>query len=213
MIVSQYILITLSTYLEALKELYWSNQLEMYLLSPAKLRTFYASSLTWTYLYATINTLLYFGVGVFIFGADLSFTSNVLVVVVVLFLLIISLSGIGLISASMFLLMDAKGQVEPVQFVMTTLTGLVGGVFFPPALFLANNVSFLYYISRIFPPSYAIDAIRRVLMLDQGFSNPEIQLSLLALAIFAVVLFPIGVYSFRMGIKKGEQTGSLAKWG
>jgi hypothetical protein len=32
------------------------------------------------------------------------------------------------------------------------------------------------------------------------------------LVIFAVILFPLGVAMFRMGIKKGEKIGSLAKW-
>ena len=75
-IINQYIIITITTYLETLKEIYWQNRLEIYMTSPARLNTFFASALVWTYLYATINVLIYFGVGIFLFGASLTIPSR-----------------------------------------------------------------------------------------------------------------------------------------
>jgi len=130
-IINQYVLVTLSTYLDSLKELYWSNQLEFYLTSPSRLKTFFMASLTWTYMYATINALIFFAIGIFIFDANLIVNPDALLIIPMLFLLIVGLSGLGLISASMFLLIDAKGEIEPISWVISTLTLLVSGVVFP----------------------------------------------------------------------------------
>lgn len=211
-VINQYVLVTLSTYLDSLKGLYWSNQLEFYLTSPARLRTFYIASLAWTYLYASINAILYFALGVFLFGANLKFTLDALWIIPILFLLIIGLSGIGLISASMFLLADAKGEIEPINWAVSTMTLLVSGVVFP---FEEFNEHFkpLYYVAIALPQTWAISGIRTVL--TGGTEGPILDTILPIIGIlivFAFILFPLGVFMFRMGIRKGERVGSLAKW-
>ncbi len=208
-IINQYVIITLSTYLESLKELYWSNQLEFYLTSPSRLKTFFMASLTWTYTYATINALLYFAIGVFVFDANLTFGLEALIIIPILFFLIIGLSGIGLISASMFLLVDAKGEIEPINWAISTLTLLVSGVVFPYEAFL-DHFPPLYYVAIALPQTWAIDGIRGLLYEGKGIESVLPILGILV--VFALVLFPLGVAMFRLGIKKGEKIGSLAKW-
>ncbi len=208
-VINQYVLVTLSTYLDSLKGLYWSNQLEFYLMSPARLRTFYIASLAWTYLYASINAILYFALGVFLFGAKLSFTLDALFIIPILFLLIIGLSGIGLISASMFLLADAKGEVEPINWAVSTMTLLVSGVVFPFEKFL-DTFPPLYYVAIALPQTWAIAGIRSILTEGAGLDTALPILGILI--VFAFILFPLGVFMFRMGIRKGERVGSLAKW-
>ncbi len=207
-IINQYVLITLSTYLDSLQELYWSNQLEFYLTSPARLKTFFLASLTWTYIYATINALLYFVIGVFLFGANLVFHPGVILIVPMLFLLIIGLSGIGLISASMFLLVDAKGEIEPIRWTISTITLLVSGVVFPFEKFL-DHFPPLYYVAIALPQTWAIAGIRDLLSGGDIINALPI---MGILVIFALILFPLGVMMFRIGIRKGEKKGSLAKW-
>jgi ABC-2 type transport system permease protein len=208
-VINQYVLITLSTYLDSLKELYWSNQLEFYLTSPSRLKTFFMASLTWTYTYATINAVLYFAIGVFVFNANLEFNAGALLLIPILFFLIIGLSGIGLISASMFLLVDAKGEIEPISWAVSTITLLVSGVVFPYEAFL-DHFPPLYYVAIALPQTWAIDGIRGLLYEGKGIESALPILGVLA--VFAAILFPLGVAMFRMGIKKGEKIGSLAKW-
>lgn len=207
-VVNQYVLLTLSTYLESLKELYWSNQLEFYLTSPSRLKTFFMASLTWTYTYATINALLYFAIGIFVFDANLIVSPDALLIIPMLFLLIVGLSGVGLISASMFLLIDAKGEIEPISWVISTLTLLVSGVVFPYEEFL-NHFWPLYYVAIALPQTWAISGIRGLLQ-GEGVGSALPIMGILA--VFAFILFPMGVAMFRLGIQKGEKTGSLAKW-
>ncbi|MEE9150801.1 MAG: ABC transporter permease [Thermoplasmata archaeon] len=208
-IINQYVLTTLSTYLDSLKELYWSNQLEFYLTSPSRLKTFFLASLTWTYTYATINAVLYFAIGVFVFDANLAFGPETLIIIPILFLLIVGLSGIGLISASMFMLVDAKGEVEPINWAISTVTLLVSGVIFPYEAFL-DHFPPLYYVAIAMPQTWAIAGIRGIMFEGKGIDSVIPILGILA--VFAVVLFPLGVAMFRWGIKKGERVGSLAKW-
>ena len=207
-IINQYVLITLSIYLESLKELYWSNQLEFYLTSPSRLKTFFFASLTWTYIYATINAVLYLVIGIFIFDAKLVFRFETIMIIPILFLLITALSGIGLISASMFMLVDAKGEIEPVSWTVTTITLLVSGVVFPYKAFLVHFPP-LYYVAISLPQTWAIDGIRGVFE-GKGIGDTIPIMGILAL--FAFVLFPLGVAMFRLGIKRGEKIGTLAKW-
>jgi len=208
-VINQYVLVTLSTYLDSLQGLYWSNQLEFYLTSPARLRTFYLASLTWTYLYASINAILYFSIGTLVFGANLNFTIDALLIIPILFLLIIGLSGIGLISASMFLLADAKGEIEPINWVVSTMTLLVSGVVFPFERFL-DEFPPLYYVAIALPQTWAIASIRSILTEGAGLDTALPIIGILI--VFALILFPLGLFMFRMGIKKGEKMGSLAKW-
>jgi ABC-2 type transport system permease protein len=206
--VNQYMQTTLNIYLGTMHSMYWSNWLEIILTSPMRLKTFFSSVMTWTYLYATMNVAFYFIIGIFVFGAEFTFPATAWIVIPILILLIISLSGIGLISASMFMLANAKGDIEPIGWGVATLSGLVAGVYFPPK-YLPVPVQLL---SKILPQTYAIDAIRRVLLNGEGISSPSIQLTIIYLIIFSVILLPLGMFMFNAGIRKAEKEGTLARW-
>jgi ABC-type multidrug transport system permease subunit len=123
-------------------------------------------------------------------------------------LLIISLSGIGLISASMFMLANAKGNMEPIGWSIATISGLVAGVYFPPD-YLPPAIQI---ISNFLPQTYAIESLREILLLGKDLAEPSIQFTIFILVIFSIILLPIGLYLFNLGIKKGEKDGSLARW-
>ena len=156
----------------------------------------------------TINIIFYFIVGIFVFGASLVLSSTAWILLPIFILLVISLSGIGLMSASMFMLANAKGNIEPIGWAVTTLTGLVAGVYFPPEFLPAS----IQVLSKILPQTYAIEAIRGILLHGESITSPTIQLSLLYLVIFSIILLPIGMWMFNRGIKKAEREGTLARW-
>ena len=206
--INQYMQTTLNIYLGTMHSMYWSNWLEIILTSPMRLKTFFSSVMTWTYLYATMNVAFYFIIGIFVFGAKFTFPATAWIVIPILILLIISLSGIGLISASMFMLANAKGDIEPIGWGVATISGLVAGVYFPPKYLPAP----VQLISKILPQTYAIDAIRRILLNGEGISSPSIQLTIVYLIAFSIILLPIGMFMFNAGIRKAEKEGTLARW-
>ena len=204
--------IALSIYLTVIRATYWGNLLEMILSSPMKFTTFLLSTLLWAFLVATVNILLYIILGVGLFGAPVPFPNDLLLVIVVLVIAIVAISGLGLMSASMFMLADVKGETEPISWAVTTLAGLVSGTMFPPELFL-DVFPPLYAVSRIMPHTYALDAMRRVILSGEGWSSSMVQQDILVLLLFSAILLPWGLLLFKYGIKKGEKDGQLARWG
>lgn len=206
--VNHYMQTTLSTYLRTVHTIYWSNWLELLLTSPTRIKTFFASVMAWNYLIATMNVSLYFLIGIFVFGASFVFSFSSWIVIPILILLIISLSGLGLISASMFMLANVKGEIEPIGWAIATISGLVAGVYFPPE-YLPEGIQ---VVSRFLPQTYAINAIRDILLFGKGITDPVVQEAIIYLIIFSIVLLPLGMWMFNLGIKKAERDGTLARW-
>lgn len=208
--------ISLSMYLGVIKNTYFSNWLEMIMSSPMGFANYFGITTVWAYITATFSISFYLLIGTVVFGAAISFPPAFWLVVVVLILATLAISGIGLISASMFLLFDVKGAIEPVSWFFSTFAGLVAGSVFPPEVFL-DVFPPLYGVSRILPHTYALDAFRR-LMAGAGWNtmvdgSPIIQLAILKLVIFCLILLPIGIVMFRAGMRKAEKEGKLARWG
>lgn len=203
--------LALSLYLDVISSTYWSNWLEMIFSSPMGFRTYMGITMVWVYLTSVLTIIIYFLVGVFIFGAELTMPSAWWLAIIVLALAVIAISGFGLISASMFLLADVKGGVEPVSWAIAIGAGILSGIVFPPEIFLDTAPS-LYYLSRLLPHTYALDAFRRIVLNDEGLS-PIVTSAILKLMLFCVVLLPIGAYMLKKGLEKAERTGKLARWG
>ena len=197
-----------------ISETYFSNWLEIILSSPIKLYNYLLVVLTRALVSSTINILFYILIGVFLLGAVIAVPSNIFILLAVLLLAIISITGLGLISASTFLLMDVKGGSEPVTWFFATFAGLVSGSFFPPEIYL-DIFPPLYYLSRVFPHTYALDAFRRLLnpAMSQATDMPIIMNDLFMLLIFTIIFMSIGIVMFRSGMRKAERDGNLAKWG
>ncbi|MCK4717660.1 MAG: hypothetical protein KAT70_03235 [Thermoplasmata archaeon] len=204
--------ISLSMYSNIIRGSYWGNTLEIIMSSPLSFPSFFVMTALWTYFTATLGILLYLLLGVFVFGAGIAITSTFWLIIPLLVLSCIAISGFGLMSGSMFLLADVKGNVEPISWAVGVLSGLVSGVVFPPEIFLTVAPP-LYHLSRIIPHTYAIDAFRRTVLNGEGLSNPMVQQDFIMLALFAMILFPLGLYMFARGIRKAERTGKLARWG
>jgi ABC-2 type transport system permease protein len=185
----------------------------MILSSPMRLSTYFSMILIWTLIVSTINILIYIFIGTFIFGASIAISGSIIFVIIILILSIIAISGIGLISASTFLLYNIKGDIEPIAWIYATASGLLSGVLFPPSIFL-DTYPILYTISRLLPQTYALEGIRRIL--NNPNLNPlndSIVISdIVFLIIFSIILLPLGIIIFRHGLHKAEKDGKLARW-
>ena len=197
-----------------ISETYFNNWLEIILSSPIRFYNYLFVVITRALVSSTMNILFYILVGVFLLGAAIAMPSNVFILLAVLLLAILSISGLGLISASTFLLLDVKGGSEPVNWFFATFAGLVSGSFFPPEIYL-DIFPPLYYLSRVFPHTYALDAFRRLLnpAMSQTVDMPIIMNDVFMLLIFTIIFMTIGIFLFRSGLRKAERDGNLAKWG
>jgi len=102
--------------------------------------------------------------------------------------------GIGLISASMIMIIGAWKGIEPIRWLVGVLTGLVSGVYFPFEV-LPEGIQ---VVSRILPQTYALRVARLALLQGLGLSDLETDLGVLMLMV--LILFPLGVALYKHSI-------------
>jgi ABC-2 type transport system permease protein len=128
---------------------------------------------------------------VFIFGVHIR--GNPLLIVVILILGTLSFLGIGIVATSI-----AREQ-ESAQFILGFLQFpmmFLSGVLFP----VEQMPLPLQYVSKVLPLTYAVDALRKVMVLGVGIDGVAFQL-LLLLVIGAVTIL-IGVPLFDRAVRK-----------
>jgi len=213
----QYIDIALHGYYEGLANAYWSSTLEQYLTSPLNPLVFCVASVIWSFIIRSLNFMLYLIFGVVLFGVKILFT-NVLPVILIFCVSTIAVSGLGLLSASTFTLINAKGWEDPIRWAITTLEGLVVGTYYTPKVL----PTFLQVLGLILPQTYALDALRRLLI--SGSTSEKVLLvqffipvdpiigDVVALTAISVIYVPLGYYMFNKGINFARKVGNLSKW-
>ena len=134
---------------------------------------------------------------------DVRLSINLMAAGVILLFTILSLSGIGLMSAGVILITK---QGDPISWIFTTLTGLLSGVFFPVNIL----PRYLQVISFFLPTTHALSALR--LTLTRGAGLAEITPQLVFLLITSCLTIPLGLMIFRFGFDKARKRGSLGEY-
>lgn len=176
--------------------------LEAILLTPAKLTAILSSMALWNIIFATLNMAIYIALGIFLF--KINFTHlNILSTLGVLILTVTSFSGLGILSAS-FIMVFKRGN--PVGWVIGSLQGLLGGVYFP----ITVLPEWLQLLAKFFPITYAIRAIQ--LSVYKGYALEELGKEVGFLLLFSLLLLPASFAVFRNCLKRARQDGSLGKY-
>jgi ABC-2 type transporter. len=156
----------------------------------------------WNMLFATVETALSIGMGILFFNVQFS-AANILSASVIIILTIISFSSLGILSAS-FMIIFKRGN--PVGWVLNTLTGLFGGVYFPVSVM----PEFLQVIARFFPVTYAIRALQ--LAVYRGYSLSQLTAECGILLMFCLVLVPLSLAAFNYALTQNRRNGSLLQY-
>ncbi len=176
--------------------------LEALFLTPTKISTILFSLGLWNLLFATVDMAIYIALGIFLF--KISFANvNILSTLVILFLTIISFSSLGILSAS-FIMVFKQGN--PVGWIINSLEGLIGGVYFPVTIM----PGWLQFLARFFPITYAIRAVE--LAVYQGYAISQLTKEIGFLLLFSSLLLPLSFASFNVALKKARQHGSLVQY-
>jgi ABC-type multidrug transport system permease subunit len=194
---------TLSAYHNAWLSGYWATQFDTYLQHPGGVSAYLAGQVLFTYSEGFINTVIYVVVGVRLFGVSVD-VPNLPLVLGILVLGIFSLTGLGLLGASTFSLLNAKnwGQ-NPIDWLVGFGVALLSGVYFP-ATALPH---WLQRLSGWLPQTHAIRAARLALN-GSGVMGSD----LLFLLMFGAITLPIGVLAFAAGLRKAQRQGALTRW-
>jgi len=134
---------------------------------------------------------------------DFSIAPNILPSLAVLALLVLAASSIGIISAA-FIMVFKQGN--PLRILMSFGSYLLGGVVFPVSEF----PGWLQKIAGVLPITHGLKGIRANLLTGGGWAAVAPQL--LALALFCVVLFPLGLICFHKALAIARREGSLSHY-
>jgi len=176
--------------------------LEAMLITPTRASavTIYLS--LWNFIFSAFNILIYLLIGRFVFGLKFS-VSQPLLILLILFLTILSFSSIGIISSS-FVMIFKRG--DPVNWIVTSSFELLGGIYYPITILPEP----LQVISNLLPITYALKALRGVLL--AGYSFVQVKTEIMALLAFAVILFPLAILFFEFALKWAKKDGSRGQY-
>lgn len=191
----------LSSFAIKLRNEQLAGTLEAMLMSPTPVPIIILSSSLWEFLMTSLRVAVYLGLGL-AFGLQLRL-EGLLAFAVILGLTILAFSGIGILSAA-FILYLKRG--DPINFLISSASALFGGVFFP----LQSMPYHLGVVGHFLPITYALDGIRKSLLLGTGLSAllPEVG----ALLAFVAILLPLGVTGFSLAVRKAREEGTLAHY-
>ena len=158
------------------------------------------SGALWSFLAATVRVGFYFLIGFLIFGLHLH-SFNPLAMLAALSLMMLTLSGLGMISAA-FLLVYKRG--DPVSYILNGLTRLIAGVYFPVTMLPGG----LQKLSKILPMTHGLNLMRGFLI--EGKTFLDLKTDFLILAGFSVIFLPAGLWIFHRAVAKAKREGSLS---
>lgn len=192
----------LTSFATALRQSQTTGTLEVMILTPTPVSWLIIGSAVWSYVYTTFRVLVYLLVGALFLGLDLSH-ANYPAALLVLLLSIVSFASLGILAASLIMVVK---RGDPVTAVFGSASNLIGGVFYPVAILPPWLQLFAYML----PLTYALQAMRGALLL--GSSWQQLAPDMLALLLFCVVLFPLALLVFRYAVDKARAEGSLAHY-
>ncbi len=192
----------LGSFSERIRGEQMQGTLEAIMLAPCRISTILFSIALWNLIFATFNMLVYIFLGAFLFKIDFTHL-NILSALITLILTVCSFSGLGIISAS-FIIVWKRGN--PLNWLMSSLEGLLGGVYFPVAVL----PGWLQIVAHCLPITYAIRAFE--LSMYKGYAPAQLTREMAALFLFSIVLLPASIALFRFSLDKARKNGSLTQY-
>ncbi len=191
----------LTGFASALRDAQTTGTLEALMLTPTPVSLVIIGSAAWSYVYTTFRVFVYLLLGLLL-GVNLS-GANLLAALLVLLLSIISFASIGILAASIIMVVK---RGDPVTALFGNAANLIGGVFYP----ITIMPDWLQTLAHLLPITYALRAMRLALLSQATWR--EISLDLLALLIFCLILIPCSLLAFRYAVERARTDGSLAHY-
>jgi ABC-type polysaccharide/polyol phosphate export permease len=176
--------------------------------SPIRMRSYLFGQAARGFLVGLYYMVGALAVGVFGFNAPLHFEpAAVLTSGLVLVFMILSHLGLGIFVAGIVLVYK---QADPITFMVSLLMEFFAGALFP--LQLLANYPPLAIASELMPYTYALDALRKSLIQGATLANQDILFDLAVLVVYAVILLPLGLWSFNVGYDKIRKEGTTSTY-
>lgn len=197
-----YLRVALGSFAGSISEEQMQGTLEAMLATPTKISTIIISSSLWSFIFSSVDVLIYLLLGAVLFGVSFKLY-NLFPAAIILLLTMTSFSSLGIISAS-FIMVFKRG--DPLSWFIAGLFGLLGGVYYPITIL----PEVLQKISYFLPITYTLRSLRHALL--QGYSMGALMPDIFALLIFSAVLLPLSILIFKFAVKKARIDGSLVHY-
>ena len=191
----------LKAFAQALRQAQTTGTLEAMMMTPTPVSGLIIGSAVWDYTFTTLRVFVYLIIGILL-GVDLT-NANLLASVVGLLLSIITFASIGIITASIIMVVK---RGDPVTALISNISALVGGVYYP----IETLPNWLQTIAQFIPITHALRVMRLALL--QGASWSELASALWSLSLFCIILFPLSLIIFRAAVDLARREGSLGQY-
>jgi ABC-2 type transport system permease protein len=182
----------------------WEGTLEYTFMAPVRRYTQLVGSTAYAIVYGLIHTGLVLLALVLFFGLNIS-QANLVTAVVFTLVGSFSLVGIGMMAAILPLLYVERGA--QMTFVLQSILLLFSGVYFRIEIL----PQWMQTVSAFSPGTYILNGVRAGLM--EGVPVNQLIGDLWPLVIMAIVLIPLGVWTFGRAEKYAKRTGKLKRVG
>ncbi|MDQ3553488.1 MAG: ABC transporter permease [Chloroflexota bacterium] len=182
----------------------WEGTLEYTFMAPIRRYTQLLGSTFFAVLYGLVHTAVILVVLTFFFGLDLS-RADFLTAAVVMVIGSASFIGIGMMAAILPLMYVERGA--QMTFVLQSLLLLVSGVYYS----IEVMPEWMQVLSAFSPATYVLNGVRAGLM--DGVPITELWGQVWPLGVMAVVLIPLGVWTFGVAERYAKRTGKLKRVG
>ncbi|MGQ9513555.1 MAG: ABC transporter permease [Thermoproteota archaeon] len=205
---SQYLWTCLSRLSHSIQHDIRGGTLETVAVTQIKMEAYFLGQMIRGYLISLFLLLGTFSVGLFVLRISLQINIYTISAAIITFLLmIISNQAIGFITAGI-VMVHKRG--DPVTFMLAGLNEFLSGVLYP--LDLLKQFPPLYVMAKLFPYTYALDALRRSLTAGADIFSAEVYINLIILVIFSIVLLPIGLKVLNWGYNMIRRNGTMATY-
>jgi hypothetical protein len=180
--------------------------LESILMTGIRPSTFVIGTVAWSYILSVTLFVPQLLIGILFFKVNLE-------VNFLTFILSVLISGVivfGISMASVGIRLVTK-ITDPVQWILGISLSLLSGQTFP-VQYLNNYFPGISNISWFLPYTWIFDIIRLSTLAGASVFDPGVAEALLISLMYAVVLVPIGLYSFMWGLRKAKKQGTLGWW-
>ena len=184
----------------AVKAEQWLGTIEPVLRTPASAYAWVAGKLVIGEIFGfvpLITTLLFAYV---VFGIHLSSAPAIAAAALAILLMLVSMSVLATIFASISLFMRDNPSL-----LINSFMNFLAGLAYPVSVLPIQA----QWVAWSLPSTYGVDVARKALLLGLGLGDPRVQFELLAMCAITLILLPIGYVSFTRSIKAAEKSGKL----
>jgi ABC-2 type transport system permease protein len=179
-----------------------TGTLEAMLATATPVRHLLFGSVLWSYLTTTLQVIGLLVIALIVQGASVAL-ENLVAAGSILLLTAVVFAGLGILAGS-FIMLLKRG--DPISWIFNALSVFLGGVYFPIAI-LPDP---LQRLSALLPITYGLNGLRQALLLGAGFEGVLPDLG--ALALFSLILVPVGLLAFDYAVQRAKQDGTLTHY-